>query len=119
MTNEICFFAFIDRWIALVGGIVCSSSGLNLSVDNDLYFGIDRYYSSGVFISMGNLKPVTDKEAAPSKRYAHWTLGQEIYTPSNRYTIDTNKFDYPYGGWLFWNGLLKITKIPFRHGEYP
>ena len=74
---------------------------LNLSVDNDLYFGIDRYYSSGVFISMGNLKPVTDKEAAPSKRYAHWTLGQEIYTPSNRYTIDTNKFDYPYGGWLF------------------
>ena len=62
---------------------------------------------------MGNLKPVTDKEAAPSKRYAHWTLGQEIYTPSNRYTIDTNKFDYPYGGWLFLERTFENYKNPF------
>ncbi len=86
---------------------------VNLSVDNDLYFGIDRYYSSGVFISTGNLKPVTDQERASYKRYVHWTLGQEIYTPSNRYTIDTNKFDYPYGGWLFLERTFEHYKNPF------
>lgn len=73
---------------------------INLSVDNDLYFNLDRYYSSGIFISFGKLKPGDQMEAYP-KKYAHWTLGQEIYTPKNRYTVNVEKFDYPYGGWLF------------------
>lgn len=95
--------AFLPLLIAL---LLCSGSSfgqryLNLGVDNDLYFGLDRYYSSGIFISIGELKPKSDQEEAYPKTYVHWTLGQEIYTPSNRYTIDTNKFDYPYGGWLF------------------
>lgn len=74
---------------------------LNLSVDNDLYFGLDRYYSSGVFISSGAEKKGEDREGSFPKKYVHWTLGQEIYTPSNRYSTDVNSFDYPYGGWLF------------------
>ncbi len=28
-------------------------------------------------------------------------LGQEIYTPSDRYSTDTNEYDYPYGGWSY------------------
>ena len=70
---------------------------LNLSVDNDLFFGRDRYYSSGIFISAGKLNQNSDTLI----KYVHWTLGHEIYTPSLRYTKDVEYFDYPYGGWLF------------------
>ena len=73
---------------------------LNLSVDNDLYFGSDRYYSSGVFISSGAEKRDFNRDDY-FKKYVHWTLGQEIFTPSNRYSTDVESFDYPYGGWLF------------------
>ena len=112
--------AFLPLFYAL---LLCSGSSfgqlyLNLGVDNDLYFGLDRYYSSGIFISIGELKPKAEQKEAYPKAYVHWTLGQEIYTPSNRYTIDTNKFDYPYGGWLFLERSFEKYKPPFRHGEY-
>jgi len=77
-------------WSLWWGGAY-SQGYVNLSVDNDLYFGRDRYYSSGVFISTGKLKSLTDQEGISYKRYVHWTLGQEIYTPSNRYTFDIDK----------------------------
>ncbi|MGB0396592.1 MAG: lipid A-modifier LpxR family protein, partial [Flavobacteriaceae bacterium] len=86
---------------------------LNLSVDNDLYFGLDRYYSSGILISTGKLKTVMNHKGVPYKKYVHWTLGQEIYTPSNRYTIDVNEFDYPYGGWLFLERTFEHYVNPF------
>ena len=35
-----------------------------------------------IFITTGKLKTVTNPERASYKKYAHWTLGQEIYTPS-------------------------------------
>ena len=70
---------------------------LNLSVDNDLFFGRDRYYSSGIFISSGKLNKSSDTLI----NYVHWTLGHEIYTPSLRYSKDVEYYDYPYGGWLF------------------
>ena len=70
---------------------------INLSVDNDLFFGRDRYYSSGIFISSGKLNKSSDTLI----NYVHWTLGHEIYTPSLRYSKDIEYYDYPYGGWLF------------------
>lgn len=82
---------------------------LNLSVDNDLYFGKDRYYSSGVFISLGKLKEGIGGNEA-TKKYVHWTLGQEIYTPTKRYTTDVDLFDYPYGGWLFLERTEEVQK---------
>jgi len=84
---------------------------LNLSVDNDLYFGLDRYYSSGIFVSTGKLKH--EKEGAFPKKYLHWTLGQEIYTPKKRYTQDERQFDYPYGGWLFLEWAIEHYKSSF------
>ena len=74
-----------------------AQSYINLSVDNDLFFMKDRYYSSGIFISTGKLNKNQDK----STKYVHWTLGHEIYTPSMRYTKEVKYYDYPYGGWLF------------------
>ena len=102
----------------LISFFFCSNLSLgqqyiNLSVDNDLYFSLDRYYSSGIFISTGKLKTVTNQGGVSYKKYAHWTLGQEIYTPSNRYTVDVNVFDYPYGGWLFLERAYEYYKNPF------
>ena len=78
-------------------GLLYTQQYLNLSVDNDLFFGRDRYYSSGIFISAGKLYKNSDTLI----NYVHWTLGHEIYTPSLRYSNDVEYYDYPYGGWLF------------------
>ena len=78
-----------------------SQDYLNLSVENDLYFGIDRYYSSGIFLSTGKLKNKEREKGDQQNNFIHWTLGQEIYTPSKRYIRDASIFDYPFGGWLF------------------
>lgn len=94
-------------------GDLFSQQYLNLSVDNDLYFGLDWYYSSGVFISTGMLLEKEDREDIFPKIYKHWTLGQEIYTPSNRFSQDVDKFDYPYGGWLFLERAIEKYKNSF------
>jgi len=78
-------------------GSSCAQRYLNLSVDNDLFFGRDRYYSSGIFISAGKSNQNSDTLI----NYVHWTLGHEIYTPSLRYSKNIEYYDYPYGGWLF------------------
>ena len=102
----------------LIVGLLCSGGSfgqryVNLSVDNDLFFGRDRYYSSGVFISTGKLKTPTEQKGVFPKKYVHWTLGQEIYTPSNRYSVNVNEYDYPYGGWLFLERAFEHYKTPF------
>lgn len=88
---------------------------IGLSVDNDLYFGTDRYYSSGIFLKYGKLK-TTQKDSLNSKNFTstHWTLGQEINTPSLRLTSDLSKMDYPFNGWLF----LRIEKEYFKSLDF-
>lgn len=78
----------------------------SLNIDNDLYFKLDRYYSSGIFLQYGKqLQPKEASSEIDTKKFLLWELGQELYTPNDRYTSDTNLFDYPYGGWSF----LKLT----------
>ena len=75
---------------------------VGLNIDNDLFFGIDRYYSSGIFLEYGLLyKKPNDSISKGGYISKHLTLGQEINTPSRRLTKDLNKMDYPYNGWLF------------------
>tara|TARA_A100001011_G_scaffold287358_3_gene298287 strand:- start:6546 stop:7418 length:873 start_codon:yes stop_codon:yes gene_type:complete len=71
---------------------ISAQSYIELSVDNDLYFRTDHYYSSGIFISYGKKK---------EKNINYWTLAQHIYNPSFRYTNDITIMDYPYSGWLY------------------
>ena len=71
---------------------ISAQSYIELSVDNDLYFKTDHYYSSGIFISYGKKK---------EDKIYYWTLAQHIYNPSLRYTNDTSIMDYPYSGWLY------------------
>lgn len=93
--KKLVFVGLLVLWFGT--GSISAQRYLNLSVDNDLFFGRDRYYSSGIFISVGELNENYDT----SIKYVHWTLGHEIYTPSLRYTKEVEYYDYPYGGWLF------------------
>ena len=75
---------------------------IGLNVDNDLYFKSDRYYSSGIFLEYGKLI-IRPSDTLSKRNYIskHWTLGQEINTPSKGSTFDISKMDYPYNGWLY------------------
>ena len=75
---------------------------IGLNVDNDLYFKSDRYYSSGIFIEYGKLiSRLSDTISKRNYISEHWTLGQEINTPSKGSTFDISQMDYPYNGWLY------------------
>lgn len=93
--KKLVFKGLLVLWFGT--GSISAQRYLNLSVDNDLFFGRDRYYSSGIFVNAGKLNENSDM----SIKYVHWTLGHEIYTPSLRYTKEVEYYDYPYGGWLF------------------
>ena len=83
-----------------------SQNQINLDVDNDLYFDSrDMYYSSGIFLSFSSLKNTDDKIF-----FNHFKIGQLIYTPSSRYEINPDLYDYPYSGYLFLE-LSKQKKI--------
>lgn len=75
----------------------------SFNIDNDLYFLSDYYYSSGIFFQWGKKKETTKDSLA---HYQQWELGQEMYTPSDRYSENIEAYDYPYGGWSF----LKYTQ---------
>lgn len=75
---------------------------IGLNVDNDLYFKSDRYYSSGIFLEYGKLKSrLSDTLSKRNYISRHWTVGQEINTPSKGLTSDISEMDYPYNGWLY------------------
>ena len=80
----------------------CSGqSYLAVDVDNDLFFGTDRYYSSGIFLEYGKRLDTRSRDSLGPIRTSHWTLGQEITTPHLRLTERIEKIDYPYNGWLY------------------
>ncbi|MCY4254080.1 MAG: DUF2219 family protein [Flavobacteriaceae bacterium] len=73
-------------------------SFIGIQVDNDVYFDLDQYYSSGNFLHFG--KGIVSDSNPNSLRLIHWTFGQQIFTPSTSlYKPEIG--DYPYNGWLF------------------
>ena len=86
---------------------------IGLNVDNDLYFGSDRYYSSWIFLEFGKLiKTPSDSILKFGYISKHWVLGQEINTPALHYTENISKMDYPYNGWLFLGFKKEFFKKP-------
>ncbi len=81
----------------LFANLLYSQNTINLDVENDLYFGKDYYYSSGIFLTYSKFVKLKNGK----NQINHFTLGQEIYTPSKRYETDPRKYDYPYSGLLF------------------
>jgi len=97
--KKIFFYTFLLGCLQFISG----QKYVRLSVDNDLYFLTDRYYSSGIFLSYGykKIKQVDELDSLDNSTYVHWHLGQEVYTPARLQTKDLSKLDYPFGGWLF------------------
>ena len=85
----------------LLTNFLYSQNTINLDVDNDLYFAKDFYYSSGIFLTYSKFAKSKNEKALIN----HFTIGQEIYTPSSQFFIKDEvyprKYDYPYSGWLF------------------
>ncbi|MBR98937.1 MAG: hypothetical protein CMC57_03095 [Flavobacteriaceae bacterium] len=103
--NEMPILKKISICIFLLGcfQIIYGQKFIKLSVDNDLYFLTDRYYSSGIFISYGyqKNKQIDGIDSLDNSSNIHWHLGQEVYTPARLQTRDLSEIDYPFGGWLF------------------
>ncbi len=96
-----------------------SAGTVSFYIENDLFAGTDRYYTSGVKFgwSSGNLENYSDSPfAAPflpifnlipyinEKAYQKnllFGLGQNIYTPDNTETFVEQPNDRPYSGWLY------------------
>ncbi len=86
---------------------------VGVNVDNDLYFGSDRYYSSGIFIEFGKLlKKSSDSIFKFNYVSKHWVIGQEINTPALHYTENISNMDYPYNGWLFLGFKKELFRTP-------
>ena len=94
-------------------GNIAAQNYLGLNIDNDLYFGSDRYYSSGIFLEYGFHRKVKS-DSIDNKHFLskHWTLGQEINTPSLHKTTYKKDMDYPYSGWLFLRYVEERYKNP-------
>ena len=96
-----------------------SAGTFSFYVENDLFAGTDRYYTSGVEIgwSSADLENYSDSPyASPllplfnllpyinEKEYQKnllFSLGQNIYTPNDTQSYDLIKGDRPYAGWLY------------------
>ena len=96
-----------------------SAGTVSLYVENDLFAGTDRFYTSGVKIgwSSGDLDNFSDSPFARpflpifdlvpyinEKDYQKnllFGLGQNIYTPDNTEAFDYVPDDRPYSGWLY------------------
>ena len=77
-------------WVSfLLANFLYSQNSINLDVDNDLYFDKDYYYSSGIFLTYSKFNKLTNGK----NQINHFTLGQEIYTPSKRYETEPRLHD--------------------------
>ena len=99
-TSNIRFIKFLF-FIFFNCSYLIAQNYFSLNVDNDLFFGTDRYYSSGIFLKYGNKVSIDSLISNNKISTKHFKLGQKINTPSYRYTKELEKIDYPYNGWLF------------------
>jgi lipid A 3-O-deacylase len=96
------------------------TNNLIIRVDNDLFTGTDRDYTSGVQVGMtsATLESFDDAALAPSLRSVNrklawlqpqgfeennvaWTIGQRMFTPEDWSLTEPDPRDRPYAGLLF------------------
>jgi lipid A 3-O-deacylase len=76
---------------------------LTLAIDNDIFFGHDRYYTAGHLLSYRRLlKPkwYGDKRQT-SKTILNFHLGSKIFTPKRTQFVNPINMDRPYAGFSF------------------
>jgi len=84
---------------------------LNLSYDNDSYFGSDQYYTSGMHVTYSRhvksqkwfYRKFSSKKSDSSKLIIRYSYGHKMFTPSNIKIKpeQVSKIDRPYAGWHY------------------
>ncbi|WP_394974700.1 lipid A-modifier LpxR family protein [uncultured Croceitalea sp.] len=82
---------------------------LELRHDNDFFLLTDRYYSSGLFLTYRKL--LSKGIFKDHKEQLDFTLGQEVYTPSQTQSTNIDVFDRPYAGF---SGLKTSWSLSFE-----
>ncbi len=72
------------------------SQQLELRHDNDFFMLTDRYYSSGLFLTYR--KRLSKGISKTGQEQLDFTIGQEVYTPSQTQSTNSGVFDRPYTG---------------------
>lgn len=115
----ICLLAFALNTSAQAAGKDEAGGTLGMYMENDLFAGTDRYYTSGVKFSWSSpdLEQLSDTPYASPflglfdllpyinetnyQKNLVFALGQNIYTPDNTEAFDLITNDRPYAGWLY------------------
>ena len=74
---------------------------LELRHDNDFFTFTDRYYSSGILFTY---RTILKKGVFGDTEQLSLRLGQEVYTPSQTQSTNSNEFDRPYAGYTGFTG---------------
>jgi hypothetical protein len=105
----------------------------SFQLENDLFSGTDQHYTNGVrfswlspsgetFSSLATARsmleslPFVENFGDPGKstRFG-FSLGQDMYTPEDRYTTELLSTDRPYGAWLY--GAVSLHSVsPLDNG---
>lgn len=113
------FLAFLSVLPAAAAGKDVSGGTFGSYLENDLFAGTDRYYTSGVklswsspdlenladtpyaspFLSLFSVLPYINEKGY--QKNLVFALGQNIYTPDNTETTNFIPDDRPYAGWLY------------------
>ena len=85
---------------------------LELRHDNDFFTLTDRYYSSGLFLTY---RTILKRGLFGNSEQLNLRIGQEVYTPSQTQSINSNLFDRPYAGY---SGFMGNWSIAQNHSLY-
>jgi len=99
----------------IFASIICSAigNGLSITLENDLLFQTDCYYTHGTrFIYTPDKVPEWVNNLFSAQRYSqvHHTLAQHMYTPSDLKKEELIVDDRPYGGWLYYGYGISSQK---------
>ncbi len=84
---------------------------IEFKIENDKFIFVDKYYTGGHFITYK--KSISTnfvfKKNENNKLLLIYKAGNEIYTPKNLSSFNTEDFDRPFAGWLF--GSFEVGSI--------
>jgi len=109
---------------------VANSNEISITIDNDIFFFIDRYYSAGHEISYRRLLSKEqflarwfDQGDQSSKWIASFGVGNKIFTPKKVRFVNPVNMDRPYAGFFYGGislahlkGQSSISNISFETG---
>lgn len=102
------------------GGATGGIDAIGIEFENDLFAGVDRYYTNGVRLSwirsgdntpawlhtVADWVPFFVRPEAPGRIKSGAGLGQNMYTPEDIERDPPDPQDRPYAGWLYLNANL-------------